>query len=214
MRLLHIDSSITGPASVSRQLTTRVVDHYRAATPDLTIDRRDLEAVPLPHLDGKSFAASFGGGTVDAAIRQERDASAKALEEFLGADVVVIGAPMYNFTISSQLKSWIDRIVVAGKTFRYTENGPEGLAGNKKIIIVSTRGGFYGPGTARAALDFQETFLRAVFQFIGVTDIQFLRAEGIAMGPDQRETALTQALEAVPAIATPVVRSRPAVPAE
>ena len=203
MRLLHIDSSITGPASISRQLTARVVEHYRASVADLTVDRRDLEADPLPHLDHKSLTAAFADSPADPATRRERDASAEVLDAFLKADIVVIGAPMYNFTVSSQLKAWIDRILVAGKTFRYTERGPEGLAGGKKIIVASARGGFYGADTPQAAIDFQETYLRAVFRFIGIEDITFVRAEGIALGVEQREAALNTALDAAASIAAP-----------
>jgi FMN-dependent NADH-azoreductase len=194
MRLLHIDSSITGPASVSRQITAQIVDQYRAADPALTVTRRDLEATPLPHLNHKSLTASFADSPADPETRGEREISAQVLEEFLQADIVVIGAPMYNFTISSQLKAWIDRILVAGKTFRYTERGPEGLSGGKKIIIASARGGVYA-GTALAALDFQEAYLRAVFQFIGIGEVEIVRAEGIAIGPQQREAAVAGALE-------------------
>jgi FMN-dependent NADH-azoreductase len=115
------------------------------------------------------------------------------LDEFLSADVIVIGAPMYNFSIPSSLKAWIDRVMVAGKTFRYTESGPEGLAGGKKVIVASSRGGFYGDDSGRAHLDFQEDYLRQVFGFVGITDIEFVRAEGIGMGPDYRAKALTDA---------------------
>jgi FMN-dependent NADH-azoreductase len=100
---------------------------------------------------------------------------------------------MYNFGVPSQLKAWIDRIAVAEKTFRYTEKGPEGLAGGKNVIVVSSRGGFYGPGTPAAAMDHQESYLRAVFGFLGVTDVTFVRAEGVALGAEQREKALAEA---------------------
>jgi FMN-dependent NADH-azoreductase len=115
------------------------------------------------------------------------------LEEFLAADVVVIGAPMYNFSIPSQLKAWIDRVAVAGKTFRYTANGPEGLAGGKRIIIASSRGGVYSEGSAAAPMDFQETYLRAVFGFLGVTDFEFVRAEGVNLSEDNKVESLKTA---------------------
>jgi FMN-dependent NADH-azoreductase len=123
------------------------------------------------------------------------------VQEFLDADVVVIGAPMYNFTISSQLKAWIDRVSVAGKTFRYTEQGAEGLAGGRTVIIASTRGGLYGAETPAAAADFQEPYLRCVFGFLGVSDLRFVRAEGLAYGPDARQAALDAALASAPALA-------------
>ena len=121
----------------------------------------------------------------------------KVLEDFLAADVVVVGAPMYNFTISSQLKAWLDRVLVAGKTFRYTANGPEGLAGGKRVIVASSRGGFYGKDSAGAAMDFQEPYLRATFAFIGIGDVEFVRAEGLAVGDEHKSTALKSARDAI-----------------
>lgn len=118
------------------------------------------------------------------------------LNEFLDADIVVIGAPMYNFTIPSQLKAWIDRVLVAGKTFKYDANGPQGLAGNKRVIIAISRGGYYGPGTPAASLEHLETYLRGVFAFMGVTSPEFIVADGIQVGPEHREKALAGALQA------------------
>jgi FMN-dependent NADH-azoreductase len=109
------------------------------------------------------------------------------------ADVVVVGAPMYNFAIPSQLKAWIDRLAVAGKTFRYTANGPQGLAGGKTVIIASSRGGFYGAETPIAFLDHQENYLQGLFGFLGITDVRFIRAEGLALGADQRANAMADA---------------------
>jgi FMN-dependent NADH-azoreductase len=127
------------------------------------------------------------------------EAGERALDDFLAADVIVVGAPMYNFSIPSQLKAWIDRIAVAGKTFRYTEKGPEGLAKGKKVIVVSARGGIYSDGAPAAALDFQENYLRGVFGFVGIEDIEFVRAEGLNYGPAQREQAMTAALNSIAA---------------
>ena len=126
--------------------------------------------------------------------------SQAVLAEFLVADTVVLGAPMYNFTIPSQLKAWIDRIVVAGKTFKYGAEGPEGLAGHKRVIVAVTRGGFYGAGTPMAALEHLESYLRGVFGFIGVTQLEFIAADGIQLGPEHREQALAGALQAVTAL--------------
>lgn len=186
MKLLHIDSSALGGYSVSRQLTADIVAELKRATPSLTIRYHDLAAQPLPHwtpvADASDPAAVLG---------------TEMLEEFLAADMVVIGAPMYNFAISSQLKAWLDRILVAGKTFRYTANGPEGLAGGKRVIIASSRGGFYGKDTPAAAMDFQEPYLRAAFAFIGINDIEFVRAEGIAIGDEQKAAALKSARSAI-----------------
>ncbi|HEY2481247.1 MAG TPA: FMN-dependent NADH-azoreductase [Caulobacteraceae bacterium] len=192
MKLLHIDSSITGQASASRQLAAAITAEFVRDNPGLEVVRRDLEAAPIAHLDGALLPAALAGGA--------------DLQEFLDADIIVIGAPMYNFAIPSQLKAWIDRIVIAGQTFRYTETGPQGLAGGKKVVIASSRGGLYGPGTAQEALDFQEKYLRTIFGFIGVSDIAFVRAEGLAFGPEQREAAVRGALASVrPAMAEPAL---------
>jgi FMN-dependent NADH-azoreductase len=201
MKLLHIDSSITGTASASRQLTAQIVASLQKANPGIEVIHRDLEAEPLPHLNNKMLAGMAPDAATDAATRNEISRSFSALDEFLAADIVVIGAPMYNFSISSQLKSWIDRVVVAGKTFTYTAEGPKGLAGGKKVIIASSRGGAYVPGTPYAALDFQETYLRSVLKFIGIEDVEFVRAEGIAIGPEQREAAMQKAFAAIAALA-------------
>lgn len=186
MNILHLDSSPLGGHSVTRELTAATVETLRAASPGASVVHRDLAADPLPHW-------APVGDTADAAVRN----AGSVLEEFLAADTVVIGAPMYNFTIPSQLKAWIDQVLVAGKTFRYTANGPEGLAGGKRVIVVAARGGFYGAGTAGAAADFQEPYLRQVFAFIGITEVEFIRAEGIAIGPEQRAEALKAARAAI-----------------
>jgi FMN-dependent NADH-azoreductase len=176
MKLLHLDSSILGDNSVSRSVSAAVVAQLKTVHPGLDVTYRDLVADPLPHL------------TLDAL------ADHTVVDAFLAADVVVIGAAMYNFTLATQLKAWIDRIAIAGKTFRYTETGPQGLAGGKRVIIALARGGLYGPGAPGAAMEHAETYLRGVFAFMGVTDLEFIIAEGIAMGPEQRQTALAGAL--------------------
>jgi FMN-dependent NADH-azoreductase len=191
MKLLHIDSSILGAGSVSRTLSAEIVAAQRARDPDLEVTYRDLAADPIGHLTGLHLA---GGQTAaDDALARDVEAGQTALDEFLAADMIVVGAPMYNFGIPSQLKAWIDRLAVAGKTFRYTERGPEGLAGGKKLIVASSRGGFFGPETAAAALDHQESYLRALFGFLGITDLTFVRAEGVAMGPEARDKAIEAA---------------------
>lgn len=195
MKLLHIDSSVLGPHSVSRQVSAAVVDRLRLETPNLAITYRDLSSTPLAHLSGSHLAAAQGA-PAEAALAQDLAAGQAVLEEFLAADIVVLGAPMYNFTIPSQLKAWIDRIVVAGKTFKYGAQGAEGLAGNKRVIIAVSRGGFYGPGTPAAVGEHLETYLRWVFGFIGVANPEFIPADGIQMGPEHREKALAGALHA------------------
>ncbi|MEI9890530.1 MAG: FMN-dependent NADH-azoreductase [Caulobacteraceae bacterium] len=178
MKLLHLDSSILGENSVSRAVSAAVVSQLKAAHPDIEETYRDLVAQPLDHL---TLAALADTTYVDA---------------FLAADVVVIGAGMYNFGLPSQLKAWIDRIAIAGKTFRYTEAGPQGLAGGKRIIVALARGGYYGEGTAAQSMEHAETYLKGVFGFMGVSDVEFIIAEGIALGPDQRATALAGAIGA------------------
>jgi FMN-dependent NADH-azoreductase len=200
MKLLHIDSSVLGPHSVSRQVSAAIVDRLRQATPALEIAYRDLTSTPLAHLSGPHLAAAQGAAP-ETALLPDIAASQAVLEEFLAADIVVLGAPMYNFTIPSQLKAWIDRILIAGKTFSYSETGPIGLAGSKRVIIASSRGGLYAPGTPFAANDFQERYLRAVFAFIGIEDIEFVRAEGLALGPEQRDAAIQAALAGIPTAA-------------
>jgi FMN-dependent NADH-azoreductase len=195
MKLLHIDSSVLGPHSVSRQVSAAITDRLRRATPQLEIVYRDLTATPLAHLSGSHLAASQGA-TPEAALLPDIVAGQAVLNEFLAADIVVLGAPMYNFTIPSQLKAWIDRIVVAGKTFKYGAQGPEGLAGGKRLIIAVSRGGFYGAGTPMAVGEHLETYLRWVFGFIGITNPEFVYADGIQLGPEHREKALAGALQA------------------
>jgi FMN-dependent NADH-azoreductase len=195
MKVLHIDSSVLGPHSVSRQVSAAIVDRLRQAKPNLEIMYRDLASTPLAHLNGSHLAAAQGGAA-DTALQHDLATGQAMLDEFLAADLVVLGAPMYNFTIPSQLKAWIDRIVVAGKTFKYGAEGVEGLAGNKRVIVAISRGGFYGAGTAAAAGEYVETYLRWVFGFIGVNNLEFISAEGVQVGPEHREKALTGALQA------------------
>ncbi len=195
MNLLHVDSSITGPNSISRQVSAEVVRAWRERVPGLQVTYRDLEADRLPHLDSRLLGAAFAGWTSDDETIGADVAKARAiLDEFLAADIVVIGAPMYNFGISTQLKTWLDRLLIAGQTFRYTENGPIGLAGGKKVIIVSSRGGLYSPGAPNEAMDFQERYLRGALGFIGITDVEVVRAEGVQLSPDHREAATRAAL--------------------
>lgn len=186
MKLLHIDASALGAHSVSRGLTSAIVAEFVANHPGVEVTYRDLHADPLTH-----WALPAGDNDPHAAE------GAKVMEEFLAADVVVIGAPMYNFAISSSLKAWIDRITVAGKTFHYTATGPEGLAGGKRVIVASSRGGIYSAGSPAAAMDFQEPYLKALFGFLGVTDIEFVRAEGVAMGDDHKTQAIGGAMAGI-----------------
>jgi FMN-dependent NADH-azoreductase len=197
MKLLHIDSSILGEASASRRLSSAIVATLRDSIEDLEIIRRDLNTDPIPHLDSTTLGTVRPDIAVHAPTPAETAKAAQVLEEFLSSDIVVIGAPMYNFSVPSQLKAWLDRIVVAGKSFRYSQAGVEGLAGGKQVFIASSRGGAYAAGTPMEAYDFQERYLRAILGFIGIDKIEFLRAEGLAFGPEQREAAVGGALAAV-----------------
>jgi FMN-dependent NADH-azoreductase len=203
MKLLHLDSSILGGNSASRQVSAAITGQLAETIPGLDMVSRDLAADPLSHLSGEHFAARQGVVPESPAIQKDIATSQAVLDEFLAADIVVIGAPMYNFGIPSQLKAWIDRIAVAGKTFRYTATGPEGLMGGKRVIIAISRGGFYGAGTPAAAVEHAESYLRSVFGFLGVTELEVVVAEGLAIGPEQRDKALQGALQAVTQLRAP-----------
>jgi FMN-dependent NADH-azoreductase len=192
MNLLHIDTAITGENSVTRQVGAAIVEAARRAKPGLNVTYRDLDAEPVPHLDSSSVG-KLRGGQPGEANDPEVLRNTALIEEFLAADIIVIGAPMYNFSVPSQLKAWIDRVAVPGKTFSYTENGPQGLATGKKVFVASARGGIYSEGPAAAA-DFQEPFLRQVFAFFGIDDVTFIRAEGVAYGPEHFKAALDAAI--------------------
>lgn len=179
MTILHIDSSITGDNSVSRQLTTATVNQLLKGRPDARVIHRDLVASPLSHL------TLGGSGDED------------VLEEFLAADTIVVGAPMYNFSVPSQMKAWIDRIAVNGKTFRYTEHGPEGLVGGKRVIVVVSRGGIYAPDNA---FEHVESYMKAVFNFVGI-EPEFVRAEGINISADHRDQSIAAARSEVEKLA-------------
>ena len=201
MKLLHVDSSILGAGSVSRTLSAEIVESRRRQTPGLEVTYRDLATDPVDHLSGAHLAAAQGATPESDALASDIASGAAALQEFLAADVVVVGAPMYNFGVPSQLKAWIDRLAVAGQTFRYTEKGPEGLCGAKTVIVASSRGNVYGAETPNAALDHQEKYLRSVFGFLGITDVSIIRAEGVAFSEDARNAAIENAKKDVAALA-------------
>jgi FMN-dependent NADH-azoreductase len=194
MKLLHVDSSILGVHSISRQLSAEIIAKLRQVTPDLEITYLDLAAEPVPHLSGSTFAAlQSASGQSSADGEHDLLLSGKVLAEFLAAGIVVVGAPMYNFGVPSQLKAWIDRLLVVGKTFRYSDKGVEGLASGKHVIIASSRGGIYSEGAPAASAEHQETYLRSVFAFIGILDIEIVRAEGVAIGPEPKAAAIAAA---------------------
>lgn len=191
MNILHLDSSILGAHSVSRQLAAEVVQQLRSGAATARVSYRDLVADPVPVSDG----ALLGARALPAAERSAEQAALvrradAVMAELLAADVLVIGAPMYNFSIPSQLKAWIDLVSVAGVTFRYGPNGAEGLLKGKRAVIVATAGGQHaGQPSGRAHVD----YLRLLLAFLGVTDVQVIAAEGLAMGPQVREPALASA---------------------
>ncbi len=194
-KLLHIDSSILGGNSVSRQLTAQIVASWRAAHPATQVTYLDLAVDTPSHLsaDSLGFRMPAGTATLSETAQRENAISEALVSQFLAADVVVIGAPLYNFSIPTQLKAWIDRIAQAGRTFTYTDKGPVGLAGGKTIIVASTRGGMYSTSDAGNAMEHQESYLKTIFGFFGVTDVRFVRAEGLAMGEAGKAAALASA---------------------
>jgi FMN-dependent NADH-azoreductase len=192
MNLLHIDSSILGEQSVSRRLTSELVEALRLATPDpVRVGYRDLAAAPVPSFDGELMAAR-STPAAERTPRQAqlaRDADA-VLAEFVAADTLVIGAPMYNFAVPAQLKAWVDLISIAGVTFRYGAQGPEGLMGGKRAIIVATAGGQHAGRPSGVA---HTDYLVRLLGFLGIDDVRVLTAEGLAMGPQVREPAIAAA---------------------
>lgn len=182
MKLLHIDSSILGDASVSRTLSAAVVERLLAATPGLAVEHHDLAVRPMPHLS---------------LLQLSGEAATDALEAFLAADVVVIGVPMYNFGVSSHLKAWIDHIVIAGRTFQYGADGVVGLARGKRVILALSRGGIYSEGSPGEGNEHAERYLRSVFDFIGVDAVDVVLAEGVAFGEESRLAAIAEALRQV-----------------
>lgn len=196
-RILHINSSVRTTDSISRKFTREFLDKRQAAYPDTVIVERDLAVNPLPHLTEQMLGAFF----TPAAQRTPEQAQAAQLseqlvQELFDADIIVIGAPMYNFSVSSALKAWIDHVARAGLTFKYTETGPVGLVGGKKVYVFTSRGGVYSEGPAKS-MDFHETYLRAVLGFIGITDITFIHTEGLGMGEAAVANALTQTRNAI-----------------
>ena len=198
MQLLHIDSAITGAHSVSRQLTAQIVAAWQAQHPGTQVSYLDLVANAPAHFTSDAMAPRTGQ-TADLSEAQQREnaVSEQLVSQFLAADVVVIGAPFYNFSIPSQLKAWIDRIAQPGRTFCYTATGPEGLATGKTVIVASSRGGVYSTSEGGRAMEHQESYLQTVLGFFGVTDVRFVRAEGVAMGDQAKAAALASAAQSI-----------------
>nr|WP_315473603.1 NAD(P)H-dependent oxidoreductase [uncultured Rhodoferax sp.] len=202
MKLLHIDSSILSANSVSRQLTKDTVAQWVSNHPDTTVDYLDLAVDTPSHLSADSLGFRAPAGADQTDVQKRENAISEALvTQFLAADVIVVGAPLYNFSIPTQLKSWIDRIAQVGRTFTYTETGPKGLAGGKTVIVASTRGGVYSTNDWGRAAEHQESYLQTVFGFLGITDVRFVRAEGVAMGDAKKAEALQEAANGIAKLA-------------
>ena len=211
MKLLHIDSSILGANSVSRQLSKSIASEWSAHHPGTVVEYLDLVVNGPSHLSADSIGFRIPPINPELSDAQKREnAISEALvSQFLAADVVVIGAPLYNFTIASQLKSWIDRIAQRGRTFAYTDKGRKGLAGGKTVIVALSRGGVYSTSEGGRASEHQETYLQTVFGFLGVTDIRFVRAEGIAMGEAPRAQAIAAAQLAIKSLTAAAPANQP-----
>ncbi|MEL7797663.1 FMN-dependent NADH-azoreductase [Idiomarina loihiensis] len=186
MKVLHLDSGIFLEQSVSRQVSQNIVNKLKEKQ-DITLVHRDLVANPVPHL------------AADELLAEEKPLIDELVQELLDADTLVIGAPMYNFTIPTQLKAWFDRVLQAGVTFKYTEQGPQGLVNGKKVYIASGRGGIYSQGEAQA-MDHQESYLKQVLAFIGITDVTIIRAEGMNMGDEPRQQGFKEAEQKIETI--------------
>jgi FMN-dependent NADH-azoreductase len=201
MKLLHLDSSILGTASVSRQISADIVARQVALHPGLEVVYHDLASDPALHLSGAHLAAFGGAPSDDAGLSADVAKGYDYVAELIAADIIVIGAPMYNFSIPSSLKSWVDRIAVAGKTFSYTEAGAKGLLVGKKAFIASARGNVYSVGSPAAGYEHQESYLIGLLGFLGVSDVTVVRAEGVAFGPEAKDAAIAAAKAQVAALA-------------
>ena len=198
MKILQINSSARSAGANSTRLADAVTTRLKAANPGAVVELRDLAAHPHPVLDEAALGALF----TPAEQRSPEQAARVALDDALiaqlqSADAIVLGVPMYNFGVPVQLKTWIDAIAKAGVTFRYTENGPEGLVKGKKVYVALARGGVYRDTPA----DSQVPYLKGVLGFLGMTDVEFIYAEGLAMGPETADKAFAEAEAAIAALA-------------
>ncbi|MAY62450.1 MAG: FMN-dependent NADH-azoreductase [Rhizobiales bacterium] len=197
--ILVVNSSALGPHSVSKALVDNTVEKLKLSHPDANIVIRDVGANPIPHLTADNVVPEPETDAQKAA----RSLSDELIGEVQVADIVVLGAPMYNFGIPSTLKAWFDHLLRAGVTFRYTEAGPEGLLKGKRAIVVLSRGGFYSEGPLQV-LDAQEPHLRALLGFVGITDVTYVRAEKLAISPEERESSIAHATTEVEAVVNQV----------
>ncbi|WP_405078031.1 FMN-dependent NADH-azoreductase [Pectobacterium versatile] len=205
MNILHIDSSILESGSVSRQISADVVEQLVNQHPNAVVAYRDVVKDEIRHLTGPIVAGfrQIASSSADEATLREHQLSEALVTEFLANDVIVIGAPMYNFSVSSQLKSWLDRLAQVGKTFKYTEKGPVGLSGGRTVIVVSSRGGFYTTPPF-LDMDFQERYLQGFFRFLGITDIHFVRAEGASKGDEIKHREIQNAQSSIHSVVTSI----------
>ncbi len=202
MTILHIDASILGGYSVSRSLSAEIVARQQALHPGSKVIYRDLVVDAALHLSDRHIAVFQGGAVTDPALGADLAAGGAYIDDLFAADIIVIGAPMYNFSIPSQLKAWIDRVCVAGRTFQYGAKGPEGLLPKgKKVFIASSRGGVYTGDSPAAVLEHHETYLRGVLGFIGLTDVTVVRAEGLNLGEEAKAAAIAKAKTEIAALA-------------
>lgn len=201
MKILHIDSSILGSSSVSRLLSAGIVARLQDLHPGSEITYRDLTVDTALHLSEQHLPGQKGAAITDPLLGADLAVGNGYIDDLFAADTVVIGVPMYNFSIPSQLKGWIDRIAVAGRTFKYDANGVQGLVTGKKLFLASSRGGFYTGDSPMAFLDHHEPYLKGMLGFIGITDVTVIRAEGINYGAEARATAITKAYEEITALA-------------
>jgi FMN-dependent NADH-azoreductase len=197
--LLVINSSVSGPNSVSRTLVEHAVAEIVRTHPDVRIVYRDVGHTPIPHLTAETVAGVRGAPQTESEQRTRR-LSDELIAELRDADTILIGVPMYNFGVPTALRAWFDHVLRAGETFAYSEAGPQGLLSAKRVVIVESRGGLYSEGPAKA-IDFQEPYLRQLFRFIGVSDVTFIHAEKIGFGAQARDAAIASAKTQLTALA-------------
>lgn len=197
--ILHIDTSPRGERSISRALTSEFVTSWKDTHSGVNVTYRDLGRNPVPHVDESWIAAAYT--PVEAHTPELTEAikvSNELVDEFLAADYYVFGVPMYNLSIPSTFKAYIDQIVRVGRTFAITENGYEGLVdSSKKVLIITSRGGTFPPGTPYEVYDQQEPYLRILLGFIGLTDVTFIHADSLNLGDEPRQKSLAAAKDAI-----------------
>lgn len=203
--ILVINSSVSGDASVSKLLVEDTLAGLRAADPTARVVTRDIGQNPVPHVTPETLAALGREEPTSSAQREARALSDQLIDELFAADTIVIGVPMYNFGIPSTLKAWFDYVLRAGKTFRYSETGAEGLLTGRRAIVVLSRGGFYGSGAAKPK-DSQEPHLRTLLGFAGILDVTYVRAEKLAFGPEARDQSIRDARAEIGQLAVATLR--------